>query len=251
MHIGLIGYGKMGQEIERLAHQRHLSIGRVFTRQNPVWDAEDLSQIDVLIDFSEAEAVRRNIEAAARAKVNVVEGTTGWYRSLEEIAQLVQASQIGVIYAPNFSLGVQLFFKIIEHAGKLFDHFPDYDLFVHEIHHSQKADSPSGTALQLGSILLKTIRRKRELLTERAASKIEASHLHVTSTRVGSVPGTHIVGFDSLADTIELTHIARSRAGFALGALTAAEWIVGKQGLFTMDDLLTQILYPTQGREAP
>lgn len=251
MRIGLIGYGKMGRELERLAQQRQHAITRVFTRQNPVWDAEDLSQIDVLIDFSKAEAVRRNIETAARAKVNVVEGTTGWYHALEEIAQLVQTSQIGVIYAPNFSLGVQLFFMIVEHAGKLFDHFPDYDLFVHEIHHNQKADSPSGTALQLGNILLKTIRRKRELVTDCVASKIEAFQLHISSTRVGSVPGTHIVGFDSIADTIELTHSARSRAGFALGALIAAEWIIGKQGLFTMDDLLTQILYPTQRREAP
>ncbi len=249
MRIGLIGYGKLGQEIERLARHRQHTIVRVFTRQNTVWDAENLSQIDVLIDFSKAEAVRRNIEAAARAKVNLVEGTTGWDRSLAAVARLVRAAQIGVIYAPNFSLGVQLFFKIVEHAGQLFDHFPDYDLFVHEIHHNHKADSPSGTALQLGNILLNTVRRKSELLTDRAASKIEAFQLHISSTRVGSVPGTHIVGFDSAADTIELIHTARSRAGFALGALVAAEWIIGKQGLFTMDDLLTQILYPNPRRE--
>jgi 4-hydroxy-tetrahydrodipicolinate reductase len=242
MRIGLIGYGNMGRQIEQLAPQRQHTVVRIFTKDHPLWAASDLSQIDVLVDFSRAEAVLRNIETAASAKINLVEGTTGWYHALDEVAQIVRSAKIGLIYAPNFSLGVQIFFKIVEHAGRLFNHFPEYDLFVHEIHHAQKADSPSGTALRLGDILLRTVERKSEVLTERAASKRLASQLHISSTRVGSVPGTHIVGFDSVADTIELTHTARSRAGFAWGALIAAEWIKDKQGLFTMDDLFNDIV---------
>jgi 4-hydroxy-tetrahydrodipicolinate reductase len=239
----------MGQEIERLARQKQHTIVQMFTKQNPVWAAKDLSQIDVLIDFSVPGVARRNIETAARAKINIVEGTTGWHEALDEAKKLVQASKIGLIYASNFSLGVNIFFKIVEYAGQLFNRFPNYDLFVHEIHHNQKLDSPSGTALQLGKTLLKTVERKRELLTDRAASKIESCQLHISSTRAGSAPGTHTVGFDSPADIIELTHTARNRSGFAMGALAAAEWIVDKTGFFTMDDFLNEILQKPTRRE--
>jgi 4-hydroxy-tetrahydrodipicolinate reductase len=242
MRIGLIGHGKMGQEIERLALQKQHTIAQIFTEEKPIWAADDLSNTDVLIDFSWPDAVRENIETAARAQLNLVEGTTGWYSSLDEAKQLVQESGIGFIYASNFSLGVNLFFKIVEHAGALFNLFSDYDLFVHEIHHHQKLDSPSGTALTLGQILTRTVKRKTEILTERASRKIGPSQLHISSTRVGSVPGTHIVGFDSAADTIELIHSARNRVGFAMGALAAAEWLLGKRGFFTMDDFLSHVL---------
>ncbi|MCS6937041.1 MAG: 4-hydroxy-tetrahydrodipicolinate reductase [Candidatus Bipolaricaulota bacterium] len=241
MRIGLIGHGKMGQEVERLALQRGHRIAHIFTRQQPL--TSDLREIDILIDFSVPEAVPQNVHAAARAQISIVEGTTGWYDRLDEIRKIVEGSQIGFLYAPNFSLGVHLFFRIVEHAGRLFDRFPEYDLWVHEIHHHQKLDSPSGTALALGEILLRTVRRKREVLIERPTSKIAPHQLQISSTRVGSVPGTHIVGFDSLAETIELTHTARNRAGFALGALAAAEWLVAHQkiGFFTMDDFLDEI----------
>ncbi|MBI1742839.1 4-hydroxy-tetrahydrodipicolinate reductase [Candidatus Acetothermia bacterium] len=242
MRIGLIGHGKMGQEIERLATQKKHTITHIFTEDKPLWNAKELSDIDVLIDFSLPSAVMKNIETAARAKANLVEGTTGWYEKLSEVQRQVQQSGIGFIYASNFSLGVNLFFKIVEHAGSLFNHFSDYDLFVHEMHHNQKIDSPSGTALSLGKILLKTVERKKEILSDRAASKIEPSQLHISSTRVGSMPGTHIVGFDSAADTIELTHKARNRSGFALGALAAAEWIQSKKGFFIMDEMIKDIL---------
>lgn len=242
MRIGLIGHGKMGQEVERLARQKNHTIAQIFTEQNPIWATKDLAGIDVLIDFSLPGVVQSNIETAARAQLNLVEGTTGWYEALDDMKKLVQQSGIGVISAPNFSLGVNLFCKIVEFAGGLFDKFSDYDLCVHEIHHSQKTDSPSGTALALAKILLKTVERKKAILTERATAKIEPAQLHISSTRVGSVPGTHIVGFDSVADRLELTHMARNRSGFALGALAAAEWIVGKQGFFTMDDFINEIL---------
>jgi 4-hydroxy-tetrahydrodipicolinate reductase len=242
MRLGLIGHGKMGQEIEQLALQRQHTITQFYTEQSPIWTVKDLSDVDVLLDFSLPGAVQKNIEAAARAGINIIEGTTGWYDRLEDVKRLVVKSGIGFIYASNFSLGVNVFFKIAEYAGGLFNHFSDYDVFVHEIHHNQKIDSPSGTALSLGKILTHTVERKTEILTDRAAAQIAPQQLHVSSTRVGAVPGTHTVGFDSMADTIELTHRARNRLGFAMGALAAAEWIQGKQGFFTMDDLLKDIL---------
>jgi 4-hydroxy-tetrahydrodipicolinate reductase len=244
MRIGLIGHGKMGQEIEKLAAQKNHTIAAIFTHARPIWSEKDLSHIDVLIDFSLPGVALKNIETAARAKVNLVEGTTGWYEKITEVQKLVQQSEIGFMYASNFSLGVNLFFKIVAHTGTLFNRFADYDLFVHETHHNQKLDSPSGTALSLGKILLKTVERKKTILSDRAGSKIEPAHLHISSTRVGAVPGTHTVGFDSSADTIELTHTARNRLGFAMGALAAAEWISTqkKQGFFTMDDFLSDVL---------
>lgn len=244
MRIGLIGHGKMGQEVERLALQRGHQISRIFTKNQPLTETSDLTDIDILIDFSVPRAVLQHVRAAARARTNIIEGTTGWYEHLEEIKKLVQESHMGLLYAPNFSLGVQLFFRIVEHAGRLFHRFPEYDLWVHEIHHNQKLDSPSGTALALGKILLNTVERKRELLIERPTSRIAPQQLQISATRVGSVPGTHIVGFDSLSDSIELTHTARNRSGFALGALAAAEWLVNKTGFFTMDDFLNEILRP-------
>jgi 4-hydroxy-tetrahydrodipicolinate reductase len=243
MRIGLIGHGKMGQEVERLALQKGHQIARIFTEAQPLRERDPLTDMDILIDFSVPAAVPQNVRAAAQAHMNILEGTTGWYEHLDQIKKLVRDSQIGLLYAPNFSLGVQLFFRIVVHAGRLFNRFSDYDLWVHEIHHHQKLDSPSGTALALGKLLLNTVERKRELLTERP-TKIAPQQLQISSTRVGSVPGTHIVGFDSLSDSLELTHTARNRSGFALGALAAAEWLVNKnkKGCFTMDDFLDEIL---------
>ncbi len=242
MRIGLIGHGKMGQEIEKLSAQKKHTIVDIFSEARPIWSEKSLSHIDVLIDFSLPDVALKNIETAAQANINLVEGTTGWYEKLPEVQKLVKQSGIGFIYASNFSLGVNLFFKMVEHAGTLFNRFSDYDLFVSETHHNQKIDSPSGTALSLGKILLKTMERKKTILSDRADSKIDPAHLHITSTRVGSVPGTHLVGFDSSADTIELIHTARNRSGFAMGALATAEWIQNKKGFFTMDDFLSDVL---------
>ncbi len=242
MKLGLIGYGKMGQEVERLAGQKGHQIAKIFTEEQPITAARDLTGIEMLIDFSVPGAVPQNIEVAAQAKINLIEGTTGWYADLDKIKKLVQDSQIGFLYAPNFSLGVNLFLRLVGFAGELFNRFADYDLWVHEVHHNQKLDSPSGTALALGELLLQKIERKQELLTERPTAKIAPQQLQISSTRVGYVPGTHIVGFDSFADSIELTHRARNRAGFALGALAAAEWLMHKKGFFTMDDFLNALL---------
>ena len=156
--------------------------------------------------------------------------------------KIVKGTQIGLIYASNFSLGMNLFFKIVENAAGFFDKFEDFDPFIHEVHHKMKVDSPSGTALSLGKILLEKISRKSDILPGTSEGQISPEQLHVTSTRTGNVPGTHMVGFESEADSIELKHTARNRSGFAMGALYAAEWVIGKTGVFTMDDLMNDLL---------
>ena len=155
---------------------------------------------------------------------------------LQNMESLVKVNQIGLIYASNFSLGVNIFFHLIKTAAQMMDKFDNYDAFIQEIHHKNKIDSPSGTALLMGQIVLDHLRRKKELLAETSHDKIRPEQLHVSSIRCGNVVGTHTLAFDSAADLIELKHTAKDRSGLAQGALFAAEWIQGKKGLFTMDD---------------
>ena len=234
MKIGLIGFGKMGQEIDAAARAQGESIARVFELGSEVTPAA-LADIDVCIDFSMPEAVLANIHAAVEAKTDIVVGTTGWYQHLPELKAVIKDS--GLLYSANFSLGMNYFFRIVRVAAEMMNHSADYDPYIHEIHHRQKIDSPSGTALQLAKIVLGAIDRKNEILTRPPEGKIDPAMLHVSSTRVGVVAGTHVVAFDSEADSIELTHVAKTRRGFALGALTAARWLHGRKGVFTMDDV--------------
>ncbi|MFQ5676172.1 MAG: 4-hydroxy-tetrahydrodipicolinate reductase [bacterium] len=241
-NIGLIGLGKMGQEIARLAEEQGHKIVATFDVENLLTDSTNVDSVDVFVEFTEPGAVIQNLKTVARRQRPLVIGTTGWLEHLPQVEQIVRDMQIGVIYAANFSIGMNLFFKIIENASFLFDKFAEYDPFIHEIHHKFKVDSPSGTALTLGKILLDNMKRKTEMQPRTSEGQISPTQLHVTSTRVGNVPGTHLVGFESEADSIELQHTARNRSGFALGALYAAEWIIGKKGLFTMDDLMRDLL---------
>ncbi len=241
LNLGLIGFGRMGKEIARHAKEKGHKIISTYDSQHRL-TADTLNKsIDVFIDFSNASAVVENVKIVARSGKPMVIGTTGWYDQLDEVKAIVQSAKVGVLYASNFSLGMNLFFRIVEHASELFDKFEEYDPFIHEMHHRKKKDSPSGTALVLGKIVLDKIKRKSDILARNSEGPISPKHLHISSTRAGEVPGTHLVGFDSAADTIELKHTARNRSGFALGALYAAEWIVDKQGLFTMDDLFEDI----------
>ena len=246
MNITLIGYGKMGHMISSLcgAEQKIVSI---IDPTDPAAthkkiDAAALQGADVVIDFSAPSSVISNVGLVAQHKKNIVMGTTGWYEQLDAVRQIVMQSGIGFLYSSNFSIGVQLFLKLVERGGELFNKFPQYDVFSHEFHHRQKGDSPSGTALSVGKALLKTMQRKKEILSDASHSKIDPAKLHLTSTRGGFVPGTHEVFFDSEADTIEIRHTARSRAGFASGALEAAKWLVGKKGFFTMEEYVREIL---------
>jgi len=240
--LGLIGFGKMGQEIARLAEQRGHEIMAKFNGENPLKATTNVDSIDVFIEFTHPEAVVVNVRAVAQFEKPLVIGTTGWNEQLHEVEKIVKGTQIGLIYASNFSIGMNLFFKIVENAAGLFDKFEEYDPFINEVHHKMKEDSPSGTALSLGKILLEKISRKRDILPGTSQGQILPEQLHVTSTRTGDVPGTHMVGFESEADSIELKHTARNRSGFAIGALYAAEWIIGKTGVFTMDDFMNDLM---------
>lgn len=243
MKIAIIGYGKMGHEVERLAKAKGIEVAAIIDPTDSSASCteiskEALSGADVAIDFTKPDAVVENVRSVAAAGKNMVVGTTGWYSSLNEVQDIVKKSSVGFIYSPNFSLGVNLFFRIVEESSKLVNKVSDYDVFVYEGHHNQKADSPSGTAKVLGDIILKNIPRKKKMLFDKIDRKILPEELHVASFRAGYIPGTHVVGFDSEADTIELKHTARSRAGFALGALLAAQWIKGRTGFYTIQDFM-------------
>lgn len=242
MNLALIGYGKMGKEVEKAAKEKGIKIIKVFDIDNNTGGLgltkESLKGVDICIDFSTPGVVLDNIEAVAETGKSIVVGTTGWYDRLDHVRKLVKEKKIGLLYSANFSLGVNIFSQIVMDAAHLFKQHTEYDVAISEVHHKAKADSPSGTALTLGSIILQNLGRKSELTTSAVHGEIKPHQLHVTSTRVGAVTGKHAVVFDSEADTIELVHTAKSRTGFALGAIVAAEWLKGKKGMYTMRDVI-------------
>ena len=234
MRIALFGYGKMGHEIESVAREQGETIAQVFDEFRLV-QADALNDVDMCIDFSTPDAVVGNIRAAIQARKDIVVGTTGWNQHLPEFRDTVK--DMGLLHSSNFSLGMNYFFRMVKRAAELMNHAENYDPSIHEIHHRQKMDSPSGTALTLARILIDGINRKTEILTAPPAGAIKPGMLHVSSTRVGTVAGTHTVSFDSSEDLIELTHVAKTRRGFAMGALAAARWLHGRKGIYTMDDV--------------
>ena len=247
MNIAIIGYGKMGKEIEKIAKAKGITIKAIVdpnyeNATHKEINEESMKEIDVCVDFTHPDNVVDNIKKISEFKKNIVVGTTGWYDQMDDIKSLIETTGNSLIWSGNFSLGVNIFFKIIEDAAKAMNKFNDYDVFVHEFHHNQKADSPSGTAVMIGNILKDNMDRKNKIVTEELKRKIEPDELHISSTRSGSIPGTHIVGFDSTADTIELKHTARGRQGFALGAVMAAEWIKGKKGFYNIEDMMGNII---------
>jgi len=236
MRLAIVGYGKMGKEIERLALERAWSVDLRIDIDTPPVTKAQRENVDVVIHYATAKDIVNDLTPWAEAHKPIVVGTTGWQDQLKNIETLVTKNQIGLIYASNFSLGVNIFFHLIKTAAQMMDKFENYDAFIQEIHHKNKIDSPSGTALTMGQIVLEHLQRKKELLTETSHNKIRPEQLHISSTRSGTVVGTHTLVFDSAADMIELKHTAKNRSGMALGTLFVAEWIRGKKGLFTMDD---------------
>jgi 4-hydroxy-tetrahydrodipicolinate reductase len=230
MKIALIGNGAMGQLVAAEARAAGDEIGAVVTSKErnlkPDELAERIRGCDVAIDFSVGEAVLRNIEACARAGVPLVEGTTGWKAHEATAKQIVTEHNAALVYGANFSIGVNLFYRIADRAAALFASVNGYAPFIEEAHHMRKRDAPSGTALQL-----------RELMAKHLGPEIPTA-----STRAGYIPGTHRVGFDSEADQILLVHTARSRRGFASGALLAAHWIIGRTGVFEFADVVEDIV---------
>ena len=246
MKIAIIGYGKMGHEIENVAKDRGMTVRTIDSSAEDAdykeINEESMKDVDVCVDFTHPDSVIGNIEKVSEFGKNIVVGTTGWYDKTDDVKKIIEEAGTGLIWSGNFSIGVNIYFKMIENAAQIINKFDDYDVFVHEFHHKNKADSPSGTAVMIGNILTDNIDRKRKVVTEELKRKIEPDELHISSTRGGSVPGTHIVGFDSAADTIELKHTARGREGFALGAVMAAEWINGKKGFYDINDLMKEII---------
>ena len=230
MKTALIGYGAMGKLIKTLAENKNHEITIIIDESDAGSSAEELAEklkdVDTAIDFSSAEAVMRNVRACLSANVALVEGTTGWNAEKDAIKNLVAQSNGAFVFGANFSVGVNLFYRITNFAAEIFAKFDDYEAFIEERHHSRKKDAPSGTALKLKEIVAEHI----------------AKDFSVSSTRAGNLPGTHIVGFDANADTIELTHTARSREGFASGAILAAEWIAGRKGFYEFTDVMDEIL---------
>lgn len=241
MKIALIGFGGMGKVVARIALERGHEVPIIVDPHDEAATSKDLNVaalrgVDLAIDFSNAEAVLENAKACAEAGVNLIVGTTGWYGKLDEVRKIVEG--IGFLYSSNFSIGVNLYFKIIEAAGKLVNDFDEYDIWGHEIHHYNKADSPSGTAKTLEKILLGAIKRKTAVVEDKLDRKRADNEIHFSSVRGGLVNFGHTIGFDSPADRILISHEARNRDGYALGAVKAAEWLKGKKGFFEMKDFL-------------
>lgn len=230
MRLALIGYGAMGKLVENLASAAGDQIGMKVNSREAGLDAAQLAASlrghDVAIDFSVAPAVLRNIEACALASVPLVEGATGWHEKVTEARRLVEQNQGALVYGANFSIGVNVFYRIVSQAARLMASLDQYQAFIEEQHHSRKRDAPSGTALKL-----------KELMSEYIKTEIP-----ITSVRAGHIPGTHKVGFDSAADQIMLTHMARSREGFAAGALLAARWIINRQGVYEFSEVLNEVM---------
>ena len=252
--IALIGYGKMGKTIESLSSKENITIiSKVNTQEELTFN--NVKDADVCIDFSHPSAVLKNIQKLSEMKKTMVIGTTGWHNDLESVKKIVNKNKIGALYSENFSIGVHLFLEIVKKAAQLINYHPNYDLGITEQHHNQKVDSPSGTAKQLGALLLSSIERKTKIKdsnqqsttstanitnsqTNTITSQLQPEDLSITSLRCGSITGSHSVLMHSVVDSITLTHEAHSRDGFALGAIQAAKWLKGKVGFYHLTDML-------------
>jgi len=237
LNLAILGYGKMGRTIAQLAPQRGFEVRLIMDVDANAGSAGSLplstgfttanfKGIDVCIEFTEPKAVLDNIRRVAETGCNLVVGTTGWHNHLDEVRKIVEASGIGMVYAANFSIGVNLFYRLARAAAEAFAQFPIYDPYLTESHHKFKKDAPSGTALEI----------KRQI-----QPAFKDREVPVSCTRAGHIPGVHELGFDSEADTVILRHTARSRQGFAEGALYAARWVAGKKGVFNFADVLGAI----------
>ncbi len=247
MNIAIIGYGRMGCEIEQVAKEKGIIVKARIDPYNEKADfkeinAESLKDVDVCIDFTHPNSAIENARKVAKLGKNIVMATTGWYDQMDEMKNIVKNSGIGFVWASNFSIGVNTFFKIVEDAAKVINKVAEYDIYCYEIHHNKKVDSPSGTAKSIANKLLENIDRKNKLVVDKLNRRIEVDELHFASIRGGEEPGTHVVCFDSSADMIELRHTARSRKGFAVGAIMAAEWLNKKKGFFSIEDMMKELL---------
>jgi len=235
MNVGLVGYGKMGQAIEKILLSKGHTISKIINIDN----ADEISEItpsntDVVIEFTAPESALNNIKSVLGNKVPVVSGSTGWLEHYNDVVNFCQAQDTGFFYASNYSLGVNIFFKLNEHLAKMMNG-QGYESSMVEIHHTHKLDAPSGTAITLAEGLIANSDEKKTWVNNKTQNPEE---LEIISERVDPAPGTHEVTYDSTVDTIKISHIAHSREGFAQGAVLAAEFLAGKKGVYSMDDLL-------------
>lgn len=239
MKIALVGFGNMGKEIEKLINElgKHQIVSKSLTGIEGSWDLEGIKKADVVIDFTHPNVVLENIKKVAKMGKNMVVGTTGWYDKADQVKKIVKKHKIGFIYAHNFSVGANIFFKIVANASKLFAQFGKYDVYGLEVHHSGKKDSPSGTAIKIAQSILQNFPAKSKIQPDKLDRQIKASELHFASVRGGRNPGFHQVVFDSIADSVTLTHQAHNRSGFAQGAILAAEFIKNKKGFYNFDQV--------------
>ncbi len=243
MRVAIVGYGRMGRNIERILEERGHTVQ---VRIDPVAadaDARELNaalleDCDGAIEFSIAAAVLDNARLYADNKVNAVVGTTGWDKDISAVESLFSTGPTAYLWGANFSLGAHMFFKIVSQAAAYLNSAPEYDIMGYEIHHGKKKDSPSGTALRTAEKILAANKRKTTLIQDKLDRHIQEHELHFASLRGGSVPGVHTVLLDSPADTIEIKHSARNRDGFALGAVMALEWIKDKHGFYSVDNFI-------------
>jgi 4-hydroxy-tetrahydrodipicolinate reductase len=230
MKIALLGYGKMGKVIERIALERGHEI---VLRKTSADGYTGLENADVAIDFSIPDAAVGNISACLNGNIPVISGTTGWLEHYHDIAQLCEEKQGAFIYGSNFSLGVNIFFELNDYLAKMMSKLKEYKVSMEEIHHTQKLDAPSGTAISLAKDII-----NHSDYSSWALENAKADEILIDAKRIADVPGTHSIFYDSEVDSIEIKHTAHNREGFALGAVVAAEWLVGKKGIYTMKDVL-------------
>lgn len=236
MKIALLGYGKMGKEIEKSALERgHSIVLKVDVDNATTYTLDELKAADVAIEFSTPGTAINNIYKCFEAGVPVVVGTTGWLERLDEVKSKCSEMNQTLFYASNYSIGVNLFFRMNKYLAKMMNAFSNYNVSVEEIHHIHKLDAPSGTAISIADQILDNIDSKKNWVNEPEKMKEELS---IISKRIGEVPGTHTVTYESKVDTISMTHTAHNRTGFALGAVVAAEWAKDKKGVFGMDDMM-------------
>lgn len=230
MKIALLGYGRMGKEIEKIA----LSRGHEIVIRKDVGDNIDITLADVAIDFSVPSSAFDNISNCLQNNVPVISGTTGWLDNYNNAIEMCKEHNGAFIYASNFSLGVNIFFELNKQLAKMMSTLEDYNISMEEIHHTKKLDAPSGTAITLAEGVIENTTKEDWKLGD----KTNDNEIPIVAKRIPEVPGTHTVWYDSEVDSIEIKHTAHNRKGFALGAVVAAEWIIGKQGVFSMKDVL-------------
>lgn len=234
MHIALIGYGKMGKAIESIALERGHTIGlKADSKTN--FSIDDLKKHDVAIEFTNPHSSVGNIQKCMNAGIPVVIGSTGWYHDFEKVEEFLEEKKGTLLHATNFSIGVNLFWSFNAQIARTMQKYEQYNVTVHEVHHTQKLDAPSGTAITTAETIVKNYSHKQHWVHGKQPA---ANELEITHARTDNVPGTHVVNYTSAIDDITITHTAHNRQGFATGAIVAAEWLKGKKGIFTMRDVL-------------